>query len=96
VLKQDAEHFKADPARWWFLTGSKKQIADVAIDGLKLTAMEKDPAKREDAADLFIHSLLMVVVDRQGRVRAAFESTEEGWKEKVLATTRYLVRKSSP
>jgi protein SCO1/2 len=92
VLKQYSDRFKADSARWWFLTGSKNQIADVAIEGLKLTAIEKEPAKREDAADLFIHSLLIVVVDKQGRVRAAFESTEEGWKEKVLATTRYLMR----
>jgi cytochrome oxidase Cu insertion factor (SCO1/SenC/PrrC family) len=96
VLKQYSEGFSGDPARWWFLTGSKKQIADVAIDGLKLTAIEKEPAKREDPADLFIHSLLMVVVDKQGRVRAAFESTEEGWKEKVLATTRYLMQERSP
>ena len=26
-----------------------------------------------------------VVVDRKGRLRAAFESTEPGWKEKVVA-----------
>ena len=96
VLRQYAEHFKADPARWFFLTGSKAQIAGVAIDGLKLTAVEKDPAKREDAADLFIHSLLMVVVDKRGDVRAAFESTEEGWKDKVLTTARYLERRSAP
>ena len=91
VLKQYSERFKADPARWWFITGSKKQIAAVAIDGLKLTALEKEPAQREDPADLFIHSLLMIVVDKHGRVRAAFESTEAGWKEKVLAATRYLL-----
>ena len=92
ILKRYSGRFQADPNRWWFLTGSKQEIADVAIDGLKLTAMEKEPAKREDAADLFIHSLLMVVVDKQGRLRAAFESTGEGWKEKVAATARYLAR----
>jgi len=92
VLKQYSERFNADAARWWFVTGRKKQIADVAIGGLKLTAVEKEPAQREAPADLFIHSLLMVVVDKHGRVRAAFESTEEGWKEKVLATTRYLLK----
>ena len=92
VLKRYSERFQVEPGRWWFLTGTKQQIAGLAIDGLKLTAMEKEPDKREDAADLFIHSLLMVVVDKQGRLRAAFESTEEGWKEKVVATARYLSR----
>jgi cytochrome oxidase Cu insertion factor (SCO1/SenC/PrrC family) len=90
VLKRYSERFKADPAHWWFLSGTKKEIAALAIDGLKLTAMEKEPASRENPADLFIHSLLMVVVDKHGRLRAAFESTESGWKDKVLATTRYL------
>jgi cytochrome oxidase Cu insertion factor (SCO1/SenC/PrrC family) len=96
ILKRYGERFKADPARWWFLTGTKQQIATLAVEGLKLTAMEKDPDKRESPEDLFIHSLLMVVVDKQGRLRAAFESTEDGWKEKVLATVRYLAKERLP
>jgi cytochrome oxidase Cu insertion factor (SCO1/SenC/PrrC family) len=96
VLKQYSQRFKADPARWWFLNGSKKQIADVAVAGLKLTAMEKEPGQREAPADLFIHSLLLVVVDKQGRLRGAVESSEEGWKQKVLAMTRYLLKENSP
>src|SRR5881394_4114375 len=32
VLKRYAEEHKADPTRWDFLTGTKQQIVDVAVD----------------------------------------------------------------
>src|SRR6266850_690798 len=43
ILKAYAERFAADPARWLFLTRTKKQIAAFAIGSLKLTAVEKRP-----------------------------------------------------
>ena len=64
--------------RWMFLTGTKTQIAGLAIDSLKLTAIEKKPAERTDADDLFIHSTIFVVVDKQARLRAVFETDGEG------------------
>lgn len=69
--------------RWMFLTGTKKQIAGLAIDSLKLTAIEKKPEERTDADDLFIHSTIFVVVDKQARLRAVFQTDGEGveWSE---------------
>lgn len=78
VLKTYATHFEADPDRWMFLTGTKKEIAALAIDSLKLTAIEKSPEDREDPADLFIHATIMVVVDKAGRLRGIFETEGEG------------------
>ncbi len=78
VLKAYAQRFGADPARWSFLTGTPKQIADLAIGSLKLTALEKKPEDRETSADLFIHSTIFVVVDKQARLRGVFETTGEG------------------
>jgi len=75
VLKTYGERFGADPARWTFLTGTKTQIAKLAIDSLKLTAIEKKPEDREASNDLFIHSTIFVLVDKQARLRAVFEST---------------------
>jgi protein SCO1/2 len=75
VLKTYGERFGADPARWTFLTGTKTQIAKLAIDSLKLTAIEKNPEDREASNDLFIHSTIFVLVDKQARLRAVFESS---------------------
>ena len=64
--------------RWMFLTGTKKEIAGLAIDSLKLTAVEKKPEERTDADDLFIHSTIFVVVDKQARLRGVFETEGDG------------------
>jgi protein SCO1/2 len=88
VLKKYGEKFGADPARWQFLTGTKLGIAALAGDSLKLVAMETKPESRTSADDLFIHSTIFVLVDKQTRLRgmidkggsihAGFETGGEG------------------
>lgn len=97
VLKTYAERFGADTKRWMFLTGTKKEIAALAIDSLKLTAIEKKPEEREDPADLFVHSTIFVVVDKQTRLRGVFQTTGEGVdpahvRSEMLATVQQLER----
>ena len=97
VLTAYGAKYGADAARWQFLTGAKAQIARVAIDGLKLTAIEKAPGERTDPDDLFIHSTMFVLVDKSGRLRGVYETTGEdvNWtnvKEKILADARRLAR----
>jgi len=90
VLKAYAARFEAKPDRWLFLTGTKRQIAALAIDSLKLTAIEKKAEERIDPADLFIHSTILVVVDQQARLRGIFETEGEG-VDPVLERTKVLV-----
>lgn len=78
VLAKYAGHYNADPGRWTFLTGPRTQIAQLAIDSLKLTAIEKKPEERTDKDDLFIHSTIFVLVDKKGRLRGSFETGGEG------------------
>ena len=92
VLARYARRFQADPARWHFLTGSKAQIQDLAVNGLKLTALEKEEARRESPADLFIHSTIFVVVDKRGYVRAIIESDQPGARERTLSILRGLIK----
>jgi protein SCO1/2 len=97
VLKAYAERFQADTNRWILLTGAKREIAKLAIDSLKLTAIEKKPEERESPRDLFVHSTLFVIADKQGQLRGVFETTGEGMdpqnvKEQILAAIRRLER----
>jgi len=97
VLKSYAARFGANPDRWIFLTGTKKEIAALAIGSLKLTAIEKKPEERENPQDLFIHSTIFVVVDKQARLRRVFETEGEGIdpiraRKEILATVRQLQR----
>lgn len=101
VLAKYGEKYGANAARWQFLTGAKTQIARVAIDGLKLTSVEKAPGERADPADLFIHSTMFVLVDKAGRLRGVYETTGEdiNWinvKERIIADARRLAREPRP
>src|SRR5687768_6157553 len=83
TLKEYAEKFSADPARWFFLTGPKSEIlANLAIGSLKLSAVEKDPELQENENDLFIHTTMFVLVDKGGKLRGFYESLEPGLDRK--------------
>jgi protein SCO1/2 len=97
VLKTYAERFGADPGRWMFLTGTKPEIARLAVDSLKLSAVEKNPEGRASPQDLFVHSTIFVVVDQHARLRGVFETTGEGIdprtvQTQILAAVRQLER----
>jgi protein SCO1 len=97
VLRAYAERFGAGTNRWMFLTGAKGEIAKLAIDSLKLTAIEKKPEDRESPQDLFIHSTIFVVADKRARLRGVFQTTGEGIdpqrvQAQVLAAVERLER----
>lgn len=96
VLKKYGERFNADFNRWTFLTGTKKEIAALAGDSLKLSAVPVKPEDRKDDADLFIHTTIFVVVDKHARLRGSFETGGDGvdWtndvEPRLLKTVRQL------
>jgi protein SCO1/2 len=76
ALARYAAHFKADPARWTFLTGDMNLIRRIGNDRFKV------------AVETETHSDRAFVVDRAGRVRGRFRLTEPNQVEmlkKVLA-----------
>jgi protein SCO1/2 len=95
VLRVFAEGYGADPVRWMFLTGEKADLYEFAVNGLKLTAMETEPSQRAVEDDLFVHSGTFVLIDRKGRLRAAFDGTEPGVSKQVLAGIKRLLREGT-
>jgi protein SCO1/2 len=97
VLARYSERFGTDTNRWMFLTGTKKEIGTLGSSGLKLTSVEVKPDERKSENDLFIHSTIFVVVDKQARLRGVFETGGEGvdWaveQQKILAAVKQLER----
>lgn len=64
ALTTYAEHFKADPERWTFLTGDMQTIEDIGKDSFQISVVKK------------VHSDRACVVDRHGKVRGSFRLTE--------------------
>lgn len=94
VLNEYARRFEADPDRWWFLTGAADQLQRLSVRDLKFVVNEKEEEYREQPEDLFIHSTYFMVVDAQGRLRAAIEGAEPGAAERVVEAVDQLKRES--
>ncbi|HSY18599.1 MAG TPA: SCO family protein [Candidatus Acidoferrales bacterium] len=86
VLKKIGLHYGADFSRWNFLTGTKAEIAGLAAGSLKLSAQPVKPEEQKDAADLFIHTTIFVIVDKHAQLRGFFETGGEDvdWTNAVL------------
>ena len=95
VLKQYGSRFNANFSRWSFLSGPKLEIVRLAVDGLKLIAEEKPIKDRTSAEDLFIHSTIFVIVDKQARLRGAFDSTEPDFEKQVRVAVKRLLKERS-
>jgi len=74
VLKKYGERYGADFQRWTFLTGTKNALAGLAAGSLKLGSTPVAPQDRQNADDLFVHSTIFVVVDKQARLRGVFQT----------------------
>ncbi|HWP35727.1 MAG TPA: SCO family protein, partial [Thermodesulfobacteriota bacterium] len=86
ALARYAARYRADPARWLFLTGPKPAVHALAKEGFRLGVSElPDPrpasgwrrlveprpaAATHGASTLVLHSARVVLVDREGRIRA--------------------------
>ena len=95
ILKRYGERYKADFNRWTFLTGTKKELAGLATGSLKLGSTPVMPKDQKDAVDLFVHSTIFVIVDKQARLRGIFQTEGEGvdWtkiKPQILAAVKQL------
>ena len=97
ILKTYAERNGADASHWMFLTGTKKQINNLAVDSLKLSVVEKKPEERTSPEDLWVHSTIFVIVDKHSQLRGVYETGGEdvSWpveKAKLLAAAKQLER----
>ena len=94
VLKKYGQRFGADFNRWTFLTGMKSEIAALAGGSLKLSSQSVKPADQQNAADLFIHATIFVIVDKHAQLRGFFETGGDGvdWTNAVLPKILRAVR----
>lgn len=90
VLKNYAQKFSADPQRWWFLTGPRSKINQLAVTGLKLAVAETKPEERTVPDDLFVHSTRFVLVDGQGRIRGWFDGENPQSKAEIIQAVNTL------
>jgi protein SCO1 len=69
-LKKYADSFRADPKKWWFLTGKDKVIKQLVNRGFKVAAVKNDKAPVNRMYD---HSLKLLLIDKRGRIRGTYD-----------------------
>jgi protein SCO1/2 len=92
VLQKYGARYDARENRWIFLTGEKSVLRHAAVDGLKLTVMDKAAGEQENGNDLFIHSAKFVVIDKTGRVRGYFDGETRDGADQALSAAKILAR----
>lgn len=85
VLADYAKLINADPKKWMLITGKKKEIYDIAIDGYKLGVSEN---VREPGG--FLHSQTFVLVDKKERVRGYYDGMDSSEVNKLICDIKIL------
>ena len=86
VLAEHAKTFHAKDDRWLILTGDKQAIIRLAKEGFKLPAGENPND----------HSLRLALVDRDGRIRGYYNSTDEKSVAELQEQLNELLKANGP
>lgn len=85
VLFAYAGKYQALPNKWYFLTGSKKTIYDLARYDYLVNALEDD-----GTPEGFLHSELFLLIDKQKRIRGMYDGTDSIQVNKLIADIKLL------
>ncbi|WP_026463109.1 SCO family protein [Adhaeribacter aquaticus] len=87
TLRKYAQTYDADSTKWYFLTGPKPAIYQLAQQGYKLAVMEA-PSVTPD----FIHSEKFILVDKQKHVRGIYDGTKPEDVDRLITEIRLLLK----
>jgi protein SCO1/2 len=85
VLAEYAIRYHAQPGRWFFLTGDRKT----------LDALDRRAFMLGNVSGSLEHSTRFVLVDRQGRIRGYYGTSEDDPTAHLIADIRLLARERS-
>lgn len=86
VLLKYALDKGADTSMWTFVTGDRDSIYTICEKGYM--AFAKEDKKAEGG---YIHSGFFVLIDRKGHIRGAYDGTDEGKVEDMIADIELLL-----
>jgi protein SCO1/2 len=89
-LKAYAQKYNAIPGRWYFLTGSKTDIYNLAMHGYYLPTVDAG-LKAGKPDETFIHSEKLVLVDKEGIVRGFYDGTDKEDVDRLVLEIRVLL-----
>ncbi|MDO8999495.1 MAG: SCO family protein [Bacteroidota bacterium] len=85
VLNAYSVEYGAKKNKWHFLTGNKKEIYDLAKNSYLVNALEAD-----GSPEGFLHSELLLLIDKKGRIRAMYDGTDKIQVQKLIKDINLL------
>ncbi|MCL4215414.1 MAG: SCO family protein [Candidatus Hydrogenedentes bacterium] len=82
ILREFGERYGAVPGRWHFLTGDADTIAGLSVEGFKVGSLDSP----------MNHSQRFILVDRRGRIRGYYSSTDAEDLARLRADLRALLK----
>lgn len=85
VLLNYSRTYNAIQNKWHLLTGDKKQIYEIAKSSYLVNAIEDD-----GTPEGFLHSELLLLIDKKGRIRGMYDGTDEVQVKKLIQDIQLL------
>ena len=95
-LAEYAKAYGATADHWLFLTGDKKQVRRLTVEGFHLTASDPSPEDVKQGAETVLHSTRLVLVDGRGDIRGYYDGTDAKALEQLGQDVRRLLSDSRP
>ena len=89
-LKAYADKVGAKAGMWYFLTGNKAQIYNLAQRGYFLPVVDHGVSYGKPD-ETFIHSEKLVLVDKDGIIRGFYDGTDKKDVDRLIAEIRVLI-----
>ena len=86
ALSEYAKEHNADPSKWFFVTGPKKEINKLARTSYLVGGSETE--SDED----FVHTQFFALIDPQKRIRGFYDGTDSVEVNKLIADIAILIR----
>jgi protein SCO1/2 len=94
ALREYARRFRADPARWAFVTGTREGLYTLIRDGFHLPVTEAAD-QGTPGGEIIAHSERFVLVDGEGRIRGYYSVLEEAAFRQLLRDASTLASAAS-
>ncbi len=89
VLTAYAKEYDAEKGKWYFLTGDKKQIYNLAHKGYFIPLQETEG--ETDPNNTFTHSERLILIDWNGVIRGFYDGTDKKDVDRLILETKILV-----
>jgi protein SCO1/2 len=92
VLREYARGFGADPDRWRFLTGLRKDLHAVSVGGFHLAMGEAEVDSTTELINV-AHSTRFILVDQRGEVRGYYDGEDPAAMTRLARDAASLARR---